>query len=177
MFQIPEKNSPKNSNLNEMRIFVHLYKCVQMHICTKNFYYYYSHSHSSCTKSDCVLNFQFFDRLFWYNQHLIKEHPKDELPLWKAKLCQGSTKLPPLQDHQDTTEIHLYFYDPVDTQLEGIFCEKEISDKIPTGITHSHSVSNVNIPKKIPFSTPTLESCTRIGVRMRKWLHWKYHFT
>lgn len=55
------------------------------------FLYYYSHLHSSFIQSDCVLNFQFFDRLFWYNQHLIKEHPKNELPLRKAKLCQGST--------------------------------------------------------------------------------------
>ena len=31
-----------------------------------------SHFHSFCTKSDCVLNFQTFDRLLWYTEHLIK---------------------------------------------------------------------------------------------------------
>lgn len=48
--------------------------------CT-NIHYILSHLHSFCTKSDCVLNFQTFDRLLWYIEHLIKEHSKDFLPL------------------------------------------------------------------------------------------------
>ena len=66
-------------------------------ICTDN-HFFLSHLHSFCTKSDCVLNFQTFDRLLWYVEHLIKEHLKDVLPFWKTKLCQGSIELFQFQD-------------------------------------------------------------------------------
>jgi len=59
--------------------------------CTDN-HYILSRLHSFCIKSDCVLNFQTFDRLLWYIEHLIKEHSRDALCFWEVELCQSQNQ-------------------------------------------------------------------------------------
>ena len=82
-----------------------------------------------------------------------------------------------LRDHQSIIEIHPDFYDPIGIQLERSFHEKEISDRIPTEVTHSYSTSNINSPRIILFLTLMFESYIRVGIKLKRWLHSKYHFT
>lgn len=82
-----------------------------------------------------------------------------------------------LRDHQSITEVHPNFYDPIGIQLERSFHEKEISDRIPTEVTRSYSTSNINSPRKILFLILMFGSYKRLGIKMKRWFHWKYHFT
>ena len=68
-----------------------------------------------------------------------------------------------LRDHQSITEIYPDFYDPIGIQLERSFHEKEISDRIPTEVTHSYSTSNINSPRKVLFLTLMFESYICVG--------------
>ena len=39
------------------------------------------------------------------------------------------------------------------------------------------STSNINSPGKFLFLTLMFESYIQVGIKMKRWFHWKYHFT
>lgn len=126
-------------------------------------HYVLSHFHSFCTKSDFVLNFHIFDKL-----QAIK------IKISYSQTCMSYALL---IDLQFITEIHPDFHDPIDIQLEERFHEKEIPYRIPTEVTLSYSTSNVNNPRKVLLPTLMFKRYIRVGIKMKRWFHWKYHFT
>ena len=82
-----------------------------------------------------------------------------------------------LNDRQSITEIHPHFYDPIGIQLERRFHKKEISGRIPFEISLSDSTFNVDSPRKVLFLTLMFKRYIRVGIKMKRWFHWKYHFT
>ena len=82
-----------------------------------------------------------------------------------------------LNDHQSITEIHPDFYDPIGIQLERRFHKEEILGRIPTEVTLSNSTFNVDSPRKFLFLTLMFKRYIRVGIKMKRWFHWKYHFT
>ena len=54
---------------------------------------------------------------------------------------------------------------------------KEISGGIPTEVTLCNPTFNVHSPRKVLFLTPMIERYIRVGIKMKRWFHWKYHFT
>ena len=82
-----------------------------------------------------------------------------------------------LHDHQSITEIHPDFYDPIGIQLDKIFHKKEISGGFPTEVTLSNPTFNIHSPRKVLFLTLMFKRYIRVGIKMKRWFHWKYHFT
>ena len=130
--------------------------------CTDN-HFILSHFHFFFTKSDFISNFHIFDKL-----QAIKI---------KSSYSQTCLSSALFIDHQSTTEIHPHFYDPIGIQLEKRFYKKEVPNRIPTEVTFSYSTSNVNSSTKVLFLILTFESYIRVGMKMKRWFHWKYHFT
>ena len=157
-------------------------------ICT-NSHSFLSHLHSFCTKSDFVLNFQTFDRLCFSDLYMgtfISKEIAKSSALTNSRLQAIETKKSSsqpgllsflLRDHQFITEIHPNFDDPIGIQLERSSHEKGKSERIPIEVICSYSTANIYDPRKVWFFTLMFGSFIRLGIKMNRWFHWKYHFT
>lgn len=82
-----------------------------------------------------------------------------------------------LHDYQPIMETHPDFYDPIDIQLERRFHEKEISGRILATITLSNSTFTIFSLGENLVLILMFERYTHVGIKIERWLHWKYHYT
>ena len=95
----------------------------------------------------------------------------------KSSYPQSSLLSLLLNISQFLIEIHPDFYDPIGIQLERKFHEKEILDKLLTIVVHSDFRFNFLSSIRFVFLLLTSELYIHTGIKMRKWLHWKYDYT
>jgi len=98
---------------------------------------------------------------------------------FKNSSSQSGLLFLPLNISQFLIEIHPDFYDPIDIQLERKIQEKEILNKLLTiTITvHSDFIFIFLSLVRFVFLLLTFELYIYAGIKMRKWLHWKYDYT
>ena len=157
-------------------------------ICT-NSPSFLSHLHSFCIKSDFFLNFQTFDKLCFSDLYMgtfISNEIAKNSALTNNRLqaiktgksfSQSELLSFLLRDYQVITEIHPNFHDPIGIQLERNSHEKGKSERIPIEIICSYSTANIYDLRKIWFFTLMFGSFIRLGIKINRWFHWKYHFT
>ena len=74
-------------------------------------------------------------------------------------------------------ETHPGFYDPIGIQLEKTFRKKVIVNKLLTITVHSDFIFNFLSLIRFVFLLLTFELYIYAGIKIRKWLHWKYDYT
>ena len=73
-------------------------------------------------------------------------------------------------------EIHLDFYDPIEIQLERRFQEKVRTNNLLT--IKIHSTFRFSFLRSIIFAFLLMfDMYIHAGIKMLRWLHWKYDYT
>jgi len=108
---------------------------------------------------------------------LIFTHNRTRSLKTKNSYSQPSLSSFLLHDYQSIMETHPDFYDPIGIQLERRFHKKKISGRILTTITLSNSTFNCFSPGKKLFLILIFERYTHVGIKMERWLQWKYRYT
>ena len=89
----------------------------------------------------------------------------------KSSSSQSGLLSLPLNTSQSLIEIHPDFYDPIGSQLERKFQEKEILNKLLTIIVYSDFIFNFLSLIRFVFLLLTFELYIHAAIKMRKWLH------
>jgi hypothetical protein len=84
---------------------------------------------------------------------------------------------PLLNISQSLMEIHPNFCDPIGNELERKFHEKDILYQLLTITVHFDFIFNFLSLIRFVFLLLTFELYIYAGIKMRKWLHWKYDYT
>ena len=95
----------------------------------------------------------------------------------KSSSSQSGLLSLPLNTSQSLIEIHPDLYDPIGSQLERKFQEREILIKFLTITVHSDFIFIFLSLVKSVFLLLTFELYINVGIKMRSWLHWKYDYT
>jgi len=97
--------------------------------------------------------------------------------VYESSYPQSSLSSPLLNIFQSLMETHPYFYDPIEIQLEKTLKKKEIENKVLIITVHSDYRFNFLSSIRFVFLLLTFELYIHAGIKMRKWLHWKYDYT
>lgn len=95
----------------------------------------------------------------------------------KSSYLQSGLLSLSLNISQSLIEIHPDFYDPIGIQLERKFQEKDIFIKLLTIIVHFTYRFNFLSSIRFVFLFLTFELYIHAGIKVIKWLHWKYDYT
>lgn len=96
---------------------------------------------------------------------------------FKNSFSQSDLLSLPVNIAQSLIEIHPDFYDPIGIHLESKFDEKEILNQLLTITVHSDFIFIFLSLVRFLFLLLTFELYINTGIKMRKWLHWKYDYT
>ena len=95
----------------------------------------------------------------------------------KSSSSQSGLLSLPSNIFQSLIEIHPDFYDPIGSQLEMKFQEREILIKFLTITVHSDFIFNFLSSIRFVFLLLTFQLHIYAGIKKREWLHWKYDYT